>query len=160
MEARTATPDDAEAISALASEVQRLHAEALPDLFKPPSPEFFPATHVRQLLADPANVMFIAHCEGEPAGYIYAEIARHAEDRYCYARDRLYIHHISVNSVHQRQGVGQALIHAVIEVAKERGLSTIAADFWSFNAKARGFFAAQGFKAYNENVWLHLGERK
>ena len=46
----------------------------------------------------------------------------------------------------------------VIELAKDRGLSTIVADYWSFNVKARGFFAAQGFTAFNENVWLHLDQ--
>jgi predicted N-acetyltransferase YhbS len=158
MDVRPVTPDDAEAISALNSEVQRVHADALPALFKPPSREVLSAAHVRELLADPAAFMFIAHCGSEPAGYIYAQIARRAEDSKRHAWDRLFVHHISVNHVYQRHGVGQALMQAVIELAKDRGLSTIVADYWSFNVKARGFFAAQGFTAFNENVWLHLDQ--
>lgn len=158
MDVRAVTPDDAEAVSALNCEVQRLHADALPELFKPPSGEVFSPAHVRGLLADPATFMFIARCGSTPAGYIYAQITRRAEGPIRHAWDRLYVHHISVDQAFQRHGVGQALLQAVIEVAKAKGLSTITADFWSFNVKARGFFAAQGFTAFNENVWLHVDQ--
>ena len=73
-----------------------------------------------------------------------------------YAWDRLYIHHLSVNQAYQRHGVGQALIHAVVRVAQEHSISTIALDVWSLNTQARAFFAAQGFTVYNENMWLQL----
>jgi hypothetical protein len=43
MEVRLATLNDAEIISALNAEVQTVHAEALPHLFKATSPEAFPA---------------------------------------------------------------------------------------------------------------------
>ena len=156
MDIRLATPDDAEIIAALNAEVQQVHAEALPSLFKPPSSETFPASLVRQLLADPSTYTFLGYVNGAPAGYIYAQILRREETAWRYAWDRLYIHHIAVTQVYQRHGVGQALIHAAIDVAKAHGLSTIALDVWSFNTKARAFFAAQGFAVYNENMWLHL----
>ena len=53
MDIRLATLKDAEIIAALNAEVQQIHTDALPHLFKPPSEETFPASLVRQLLADP-----------------------------------------------------------------------------------------------------------
>lgn len=156
MEIRRASADDAEIVSALNSEVQQVHADLFPDLFKPPSDETFSATLVRQLLADPATYIFIGYLDGEPVGYVYAQIIRRAENSLRYASERLFIHHISVKRDYQRHGVGEALIQATVNLAKEQGISTMALDVWSLNTKARAFFAAQGFATYNENMWLHL----
>ena len=156
MDIRLATPADAEIVAALNAEVQRVHAEALPSLFKPPSPETFPASLVEQLLADPSTSIFVGSANGTPVGYIYAQILRRDETASRYAWDRLYIHHLSVNQEYQSQGVGQALMQAVLKVAQDHGISILALDVWSFNTKARAFFAAQGFAVYNETLWLHL----
>ena len=157
MEIRLATPNDAEVISVLNAEVQKVHAEAFPHLFKPASPETFPASFVRQLLADPDTCIFIGSLHDEPVGYVYAQIIRRAETGLCHPRERLHVHHISVNQAHQRSGCGRALIQTVVQFAKEHGLSTMTLDVWSFNTKARAFFATQGFTVYNENMWLNVG---
>jgi diamine N-acetyltransferase len=124
--------------------------------FKPPSEETFPASLVRQLLAEPNTYIFIASANGVPVGYIYAQIIRRAETSLRYAWDHLYIHHLSVNQASQRQGVGQALIQAMVRIAKAHGIATIALDVWALNTKARAFFAVQGFTVYQETMWLHL----
>jgi ribosomal protein S18 acetylase RimI-like enzyme len=157
MDIRLATDQDAEIVSALNEEVQRVHADALPHLFKQPSQETFPATLVRQLLADPTTYMFIAYSNGTPVGYIYTQIIRRAETSLRYAYDRLFIHHISVDQAYQRQGVGQALLQTAVGLAREHGIARIGLDVWSFNTPARAFFVSQGFSVYHEDMWLHLG---
>ena len=157
MDVRLATPNDAELISTLNAEVQKVYAEALPHLFKPASSETFPTSFVRQLLADPDTCIFIGSLHGAPVGYIYAQIIRRTETALRRAGEHLHIHHISVNRTHQRRGCGHALIQAVVQFAKEHGLATITLDVWSFNTQARGFFATQGFTVYNENMWLDIG---
>jgi ribosomal protein S18 acetylase RimI-like enzyme len=52
------------------------------------------------------------------------------------------MHHLSVNQAYQGQGMGQALMQAALKVAQDQGISSIALDVWSFNTKARAFFAA------------------
>ena len=156
MDIRLATPNDAEIISALNAEVQTVHAKALPQLFKPASPETFPTSLVHQLLADPDIFIFIGSLHGEPVGYVYAQIIRRTETAFRHSWERLHIHHISVNRAHQRRGCGDALIQAVVQFAKEHGLATLTLDVWSFNTKARAFFATQGFTVYNENMWLNV----
>ena len=157
MDIRLATLDDAEVISALNAEVQKIHAEALPHLFKPASPEAFPASFVPQLLADPDVCIFIGFVQGEPVGYVYAQIIRRTETALRHSWERLHIHHISVNRTHQRRGCGDALMQAIVQFAKEHEFATLTLDVWSFNTKARAFFAAQGFTVYNENMWLNVG---
>lgn len=66
MKVRSANADDADAISALNSAVQDIHAKALPWRFKPAGAETFPPSEVRQLIADPQNLVFIAHVDRAP----------------------------------------------------------------------------------------------
>jgi len=156
MDVRLATPHDAELISALNAEVQTVHAEALPHLFKPASPETFPASFVRQLLTDSDTCIFIGSLHGAPVGYLYAQIIKRPETALRHAWERLHIHHISVHRTQQRRGWGHALIQAVVQFAKAQGITTMTLDVWSFNTQARSFFATQGFTVYNENMWLDV----
>jgi GNAT superfamily N-acetyltransferase len=156
MDVRLATLSDAELISALNAEVQTVHAEALPHLFKPASPETFPVSVVRQWLAEPDTRIFIGSLHDEPIGYIYAQIIRRPETALRHAWERMHIHHISVHRSQQRRGCGHALIQAVVQCAKEHGITTITLDVWSFNTQARSFFAMEGFTVYNENMWLDI----
>src|SRR5262249_32657583 len=156
MDVRLAILNDAEIIAALNAEVQTVHAEALPHLFKPASPETFPTSFVRQLLADPDTCFFISSLHDEPVGYLYAQIIRQQETALRYAWERLHIHHISVHRTQHRRGCGHALIQAAVQFAKEYGITTITLDVWAFNTQARSFFAMQGFTVYNENMWLDV----
>ena len=158
MDIRLATPKDAEIISELNKEAQQLHAEAFPNHFKSPSQETFPASFISQLLADPDKYIFIAFSKGSPVGYIYTQIIRRAETSLRKAWDRLYIHQMSVNQAFQRRGLGRALLQTAMNLAKERGISTISLDVWSFNTRAKDFYISQGFEVFNESMWLHLGE--
>ncbi len=151
---RLATRDDAEVISALNVDVQRLHAEALPHLFKPPSADTFSPSAFLELLADPNNYIYLASMDGEAVGYIYAEHRRQPETASRYAMESLYIHHISVRPDYRTKGVGNALVRAVKELANDAGITTIALDVWSFNTSAKGFFEKHGFVNYNERMWL------
>src|SRR5215831_8663989 len=124
MDIRLATPTDAETIAALNVTVQQVHADALPQLFKPPSPETFPASLVRQLLAAPDTAIFLGYVNETPAGHLYAQILRREETALRSAWAHLYIHHIAVQQAYQRHGVGQALIQAVRRFATDHGLAT------------------------------------
>jgi ribosomal protein S18 acetylase RimI-like enzyme len=155
---RQATHEDAQAISALNAEVQRVHSDALPNLFKPPAANAFAASQVHQLLANPKSFMFIAFKADTPVGYVYAHLIEGPETDSRHAWNRIHIHHLSVDRTSQGEGIGRDLVHAVVGVAKERGIATVTLGVWSVNETARSFFVAQGFSAYQEDMWLNLGE--
>jgi ribosomal protein S18 acetylase RimI-like enzyme len=157
MQVRLATINDAESISLLNAHVQKLHAEALPQLFKPPSNETFPTSSVIELLRDPNNYFFIGHVDGEAVGYLYAEIRNVPETTLRYEMTQVYLHHISIPPRHQHQGYGETLIQAVKALARAKGITTIGLDVWSFNTSARAFFARQGFTVFNERLWTEVG---
>jgi diamine N-acetyltransferase len=156
MRIRPAAKSDAELISRLNRDVQKLHADALPRFFKPVSPEVFPPSAILEWLSDANTIIFIAEVDEAPVGYIYAELWEQPENSWRYAPRTVYIHHISVMPQYQSQGIGKELMDAVKGCAREKGVSTLALDVWSFNAKAHAFFASQGFTNYNERMWLEL----
>jgi GNAT superfamily N-acetyltransferase len=156
MRIRPANKNDADGISRLNGDVQKLHADALPRLFKPPSPEVFPPSVIQEWLDDPNTYVFIAELDNQPVGYIYAEIWDQPENSWRYARRTVYIHHITVMPEYQTKGYGAQLMGAVKDLAREKSIPTIALDVWSFNKKARTFFTNQGFTNYNERMWLEL----
>lgn len=150
---RRASEADAAAISALNADVHEIHAAALPDLFKPPSAESFPAEMVTALIRAPENLVFLAELDLAPIGYAYAEVIRRAETPFRTAQEMVYLHHISVRPAHRRKGVGNALVQAVRAAGRELGITLLALDVWTFNEPARRFFGRQGFRIYNERLW-------
>jgi ribosomal protein S18 acetylase RimI-like enzyme len=150
---RTAVATDAAIISSMNADVQAVHAAALPWRFKPPSADTFPPAAAAALLAEPANLIFIAELDSVPSGYAYAEHIRCPESSFQYAYETVHLHHISVRPAHRHSGLGRALIEAVRAAAKEREVSLLTLDVWSFNEEARAFFARRGFTPYNERLW-------
>jgi ribosomal protein S18 acetylase RimI-like enzyme len=150
---RRATEADAALLSSLNTDVQALHATALPWRFKPPGLETFPPAEAAALIAKPDNLVFIAEVDGVAAGYVYGEVIRQAETSFRHGYEMVYLHHISVRPTYRRRGVGRALVDALRAAAGELGIELMALDVWSFNDEARAFFRRQGFAVFNERMW-------
>jgi ribosomal protein S18 acetylase RimI-like enzyme len=157
MEIRRATASEAGIVSQLNREVQQLHAEALPHLFKPPAGEAFPPDAFADLVANEDNQILIGWVGATPVGYVYAEFVRRPENAFRHALDLCYIQQLSVDRPYHKRGYGEQLIGAVVEFARARGVARIELDVWAFNHNARGFFARQGFAVYNERMYLDVG---
>ena len=156
MEIRLAMIADVESISALNVDVQNVHAEALPHIFKHVSDPGFAVPYVTEQLSDPNNYFFIASIDGEDVGYIFAHVTRRPDSAYMHPWNFVYINQISVKPAYQGQGCGAALIQAVGDLAREQGITTVAIDTWFFNAKAQAFFAREGFTMFNERMWMEV----
>jgi GNAT superfamily N-acetyltransferase len=153
---RKAVEQDAAILGMLNADVQAIHAEALPWLFKPSGPDTFALCEVKPLLKRPGNLFFIAEVDGIAAGYAYAEIQEWPETPFTCGQQMMYLHHISVRPAHRRHGVGTALMGAVRDAAADAGITVVALDVWTFNEEARAFFRRRGFAAYSEKLWSRL----
>lgn len=156
MQVRLATVNDAETISILNADVQKLHADALPHFFKQPSHETFPPSVAIELIARPDSYFLIGHIDDRAIGYIYAEVRNLPETASCFATTHLYIHHIAIDPRHRHNGYAKKLIQAIESLAHDRGITTIALDVWSFNTNAYNFFTQQGFRNFNERMWIEI----
>jgi ribosomal protein S18 acetylase RimI-like enzyme len=147
MTVRAAIIEDADAIERLTVEVQQLHREALPDIFKSPSDKLFPREKLATLLQDANSTVAVAESKGEIIGHIYAVIVHRPENDFKKAEKYMYIQQIGVRKDARRQGVGRALIGFIESKALASAVTGLQLDYWAFNTRAQSFFESCGFSA-------------
>lgn len=150
----TATTRDADVISALSSEAQSLHAEALPHEFKPTPEATQPVDRILEILTESDNRIILAHVDDESAGYLYCQIIRRDESWATYERNQVYVHQMAVHSRHREKGVGTALVNAATELASELGIQRLGLDVYAFNTEAISFYKNRGFQVVRHVMWL------
>lgn len=143
---RDAEVQDLEDLTALAAQVQELHAEGRPDLFRPADPGELRRFLERRLEAEDI-VLVAVRSNGEPVGYVLAEHVDRQQSPFLHAHRTVYVHHIAVDRSARRSGVGEALMAEIAGRAHLLEADSVRLDSWSFNSEAHRFFEAQGFEA-------------
>ena len=156
MHIRQAVPADSLVLSTLCRDVQRLHAENLPAIFKMPQSDDFAVTFFDEMIVDITIRIFIAEEDGRAIGYIFCKLFERPENLFNYANRFLQIEHISVHPDAQRHGAGTALMNRVEELAREIGVTKIQLDSWDFNLEAHIFFERLGFEKFDFRFWRKL----
>lgn len=156
MNIRQAISTDSLRLSSLCMDVQSLHAEHHPDIFKIPQNEDFAVSFFDELLSDPATHIFIAEKDGEALGCILCKLVERQENPFTFVMRYLLVDQISVRPEAQGQGVGAALIKQAETLAKELNVRRIQLDSWGFNTKAHAFFEKMGFEKFNHRFWRHV----
>lgn len=149
---RQATYQDYDLFVELNSEVQALHAQAEPKIFKPDGK--MSQGEYQAMLADSNIGAYIAFYGEEPVGYILCEVKNRKESAFTYALTAFYIQHLLVREKFRGRGYGKGLLEFALGVAQERGISRIELDAWTFNAPALKLFRRFGFQNFNEKLFL------
>ncbi len=150
-EVRPATRDDLDALASLRPYVHDKHARAHPENFK--MTEHEAARREAEAWLGQANVsVLLATLDGEPVGYLRAEIYDRPERELMQARRVLYIDQIAVKDSARGKGCGKRLMEAAVALARERGIGIVELEVWHFNEDARAFFVSQGFAPSRERL--------
>lgn len=128
--------------------VQGLHADSIPTMFKPPVPGDAIAFFTQALQRNEV-VVFVAEVDGAPAGYLFAEETHRLPGAFTHASHALDVHHIAVDDVFRRMGLGRLLLAAAEEWARTRDLTELRLEHWAFNGGAHEFFSSLGFEVDN-----------
>lgn len=161
MNIRMATQDDVDLLALLNRDVQKLHADARPNLFKQPDDLEPVKADIRdRMLADADGRVLIIEDDGQAAGYVYVQFVRRAETAYTYARQFLHIDQISVKPEYRGKGYGRALMQAVFDLATTQGIERVTLNTWDFNEIAQVFFARMGFQTFNYRMDVSLSTRQ
>jgi ribosomal protein S18 acetylase RimI-like enzyme len=145
MNIRRATAADAEIIAELNHAVHEIHVAARPDFFKPLVIDDELLAITRQRLAGEDDYGFIAEVDGTPVGYVFAEVREREGNPFSHPLKVLGLDQISVNPEYRSQGIGEALMQQVYDVAIERGVDRVWLSVWSFNIDAIRFYERLGF---------------
>lgn len=150
---KAARHEDIEACFALYREAQDLHAEARPDLFKPPELD----DNFRHLVgeaidADHKGILLAWH-DARPVGMAIYEFTR-LDPTGVYLIDRpiLWLESMVVTADYRGKGCGKAMIDLVRRIAAQYGVEDLALEAWQFNEAARAWFERQGFATHSHTM--------
>ncbi|HSG42893.1 MAG TPA: GNAT family N-acetyltransferase [Anaerolineales bacterium] len=158
MNIRKATTEDSLLLSTLCVDVQKLHTQSHPDLFKTPQSSDFAIPFFEKMLQEDTMYIYISEENEHALGYIFFKIVERDENPFLFARRYLLIDQISVRPKAQGQGVGKALMQQVEVVARELEIPRIELGSWDFNTSAHGFFEQMGYKKHYFEFWKTADE--
>ena len=158
MKLRPATKEDYDILFELFSEIQTLHYETRPDIFKPAKRDKFFNDYFDRIIESENHHLIIGFDDDKPFGYIYYVINHMPQNIYRPEKRAIYINHILVTKSYQGKGFGRALINHVRDIGRKETIKEIGLDVWVFNEKAIGFFKKHGFSAYNQIMWHEIPE--
>lgn len=142
-------------LAQLNEEVQQLHQNMHPQLFKPYNKEAI-ATALKDFLARENCLAYLALADYEPAGYMILFINDSPENAFKYSERILYIDQIGVMPKYRGLGLSKALLQKAEALAKELSIKTLELDHWSANEVAAGIFRKCGFELCRERLRKYL----
>ena len=135
---------DIPAILALLVQVDMVHHNGRPDLFKGPATKYN-ESQLRELINDGNTPVFVCTDENDvPLGHAFCAHKQAVGDNVLTDIRTLYIDDICVDSEARGKRVGTALFGYVIAYAKENGFYNVTLNVWSCNPGAVKFYEAMG----------------
>ena len=144
---RRAEPRDIPAILRLLVQVNMVHHNGRPDLFKGPTTKYT-ADELAAIIADDETPVFVcvdAHDAVLGHGFC---VMQHAGGQLMEEHDTLYIDDICVDEAARGKGVGRALYDHILDYARQRGCYNVTLNVWCENPGAMEFYRAMGLVPY------------
>ncbi len=142
---RFAEEKDLDEINELRKQVNDIHVEGRPDVFKAGF-----GTEIRDFVKIIMNGensdIIVAERNGIICGMACVDYVNKPESPYSKARSFYHVQEIAVDEKYRRQGVAKELLEFMIEEAKKRKLGKIELEVWEFNDSAIEFYQAVGFR--------------
>ncbi len=156
---RQATPEDAKLLTDLAYttfwDAFAHHPKNAPDDLNHYMRQAFNLDQITIELSDDKSIFLIAELDTEAAGYakiIIDKIEPGITAERPVELNRLYSHQRFLG-----QGVGQSLMEACFDRAKEDGRDVMWLGVWEYNPRAQRFYEKNGFRVVGSHTFL-LGE--
>ena len=143
---RPACQTDIARILELLVQVDMVHHEGRPDLFKGPATKYN-AEELQAILGDPKTPVFVFEDDdGKVLGHAFCIEKQVIGDSVLTDVKTLYIDDICVDEAARGKGVGKALYNYVKDYARENGFYNITLNTWTCNPAACAFYEAMGLK--------------
>jgi ribosomal protein S18 acetylase RimI-like enzyme len=141
---RFATEKDIPRILELLIQVDMVHHNGRPDIFKGPATKYN-ADQLKELLANDEYVILVCVDEDDRAiGHAFCIHKQVLSDNVLTDIKTLYIDDICVDEAARGQHVGKSLYDAVVKYAREKSYYNITLNVWSCNPGAMKFYESMG----------------
>ena len=144
---RRAAERDIPAIMNLLVQVDMVHHNGRPDLFKGPTTKYTEDDLRRIFQNDELPVFVCVDEDDHVLGHGFC-VVEHYGGQLMTERTTLYIDDICVDKATRGKHVGEALYRHIIEYAKSLGCYNVTLNVWSCNPGAMAFYEKMGLKPY------------
>jgi diamine N-acetyltransferase len=152
---RQADPADAKILTDLAYttfwDAFAHHPKNAPDDLNYYMRQAFNLEQISAELEDEKNVFLIAELEGEAAGY--AKIVIDNIEPGITAERPVELSRLYSHQKHLGQGIGQSLMDACFDRAREEGRDVMWLGVWEYNPRAQRFYEKNGFRMVGKHVF-------
>ena len=145
-EIRRARECDMKDINRLLVQVNMVHHQGRPDLFRAGKKKYTDE-QLRELIHDDSRPIFVAVDDQERVlGYAFCIFQQHLDDNILTDIRTLYIDDLCVEETIRGQHIGKSLYEAVLAFARESGCYNVTLNVWTLNEGAMKFYEKCGLK--------------
>ena len=150
---RKATSDEIPQILKLLVQVNMVHHNGRPDLFKGPATKYS-ENELKKLLRDETRPVFVCMDGDTLLGYAFCILKEVKDNQLLEDCKTLYVDDLCVDETKRGSVVGKALMTHAGQFAKDCGCHNVTLNVWSFNEKAMRFYASFGMHEQRRTMEL------
>jgi len=143
---REAHIGDYEELCEIFMEVDTLHGEALPHLFRAPNGPVRTKEYISGVIGDENAALFVAQSEGEIVGLVQVFVRDAPDLPIMVPRRWAAIDTLVVKRGFRRSGIGRALMERAHGWAQNKGATQVELTVWEFNGEAIAFYQELGYQ--------------
>lgn len=147
---RKAAIDDYESVVKIMNQVQQMHVDWRPDIYKP-SNDIIPKDIFSEMVK--GDTFFVAEADGNVVG-IMEIVFRHIESPAHATRDVIFIDSMAVDEKYRGQGIGHLFFEKVKQIKDEKQFDGIELQVNSKNKAAYEMYLKCGFTVKSINMEL------
>ncbi len=143
---RLADKKDIPEIMNLLKQVNKVHYDGRPDLFKLATK--YSPKQLETIISNDETPVFVCENEGKVLGHGFCILQRPENTKLLTNILTLYIDDICVDENARGKHVGKAIYEHILKYAKEEGCYNVTLNVWSCNPGAMKFYEKLGLKPY------------
>jgi len=155
VEIRKARHEDIPRITELLYQVNLIHHNGRPDLFKYGTGKYN-ENQLKTIFSDGNTPVFVATDEkDEVTGYAFCIIQTHEDDNILTDVKTLYLDDLCVDEKYRGERIGTKLLNYVFDYAKQINCYNVTLNVWNLNQDALNFYMHSGMqplKTYMEKI--------
>ena len=149
---RAARPDDYHGMSALFEEIDALHRQHHPEIFRKPEGPPREPEYWQGWFADENVGFFVSERNGEILGFVSGVVKESPPIPIMVPRRYAVVDSISVKREFQGNGIGRALMEFFQEWASSKGATSLDLNVFEFNQDAVRFYERLGFESVSHRM--------
>ena len=141
---RKAEKRDIESVLRLLVQVNMVHHNGRPDLFKGPATKYT-RDELETIFQNPATPVFVCTDDADAVqGYIMCVFKQAVNDHILTDIKTLYIDDLCVDETIRGRGIGEALYNHAVAFARETGCYNVTLNVWALTPSALRFYESRG----------------